>query len=108
MHVLAGASDKFGLGRVFRQLGQKGGRGRQGARFDNVDVRSFLHSWASCGANRRQSSLELPLVFPVKASNLDKNKAGRLPPKRPAIAFLVTPKLPLGGRSEKLNEERDR
>ena len=34
-------------------------------------------------------------------------KSGRpLTPKRPAFAFLVTPKLPLGGRSEKLNEQK--
>ena len=32
-----------------------------------------------------------------------KRKGGPPTPKRPAIAFLVTPKLPLGGRSEKLD-----
>jgi hypothetical protein len=35
-------------------------------------------------------------------------KSGRpLTPKRPAFAFLVTPKLPLGGRSVKLNGNRN-
>jgi hypothetical protein len=35
-------------------------------------------------------------------------KSGRpLTPKRPAFAFLVTPKLPLGGRSVKLDAPRD-
>jgi hypothetical protein len=32
-----------------------------------------------------------------------KRKGGPPTPKRPAIAFLVTPKLPLGGRSENLD-----
>jgi len=32
-----------------------------------------------------------------------KKSGGPLTPKRPAFAFLVTPKLPLGGRSEKLS-----
>jgi hypothetical protein len=35
---------------------------------------------------------------------LGKKSGGPLTPKRPAFAFLVTPKLPLGGRSVKFDE----
>ncbi len=40
------------------------------------------------------------------SGNLGKKSGGPLTPKRPAFAFLVTPKLPLGGRSVEIDELR--
>lgn len=39
-----------------------------------------------------------------RVSKKGKEKGGPPTPKRPAIAFLVTPKLPLGGRKVKFDE----
>ena len=61
--------------------------------------------------NRQLGGLRARRASPSSSSQgrgASGQKSGRpLTPKRPAFAFLVTPKLPLGGRSVKLNEEMD-
>jgi hypothetical protein len=49
---------------------------------------------------RRASLTSIPQRL-MSPPNLGKKSGRSLTPKRPAFAFLVTPKLPLGGRSVK-------
>jgi hypothetical protein len=55
----------------------------------------------------RTVSVRLSLATELFAERKAKKSGRPLTPKRPAFAFLVTPKLPLGGRSVKLDEETD-
>ena len=107
MDVFPGAGDEFrlggGLGQLFEQLDRRG----QFMSGGDIDIRRALHEPATLneqsGAGQGYGGLNgFNWVEDQSAlgevSNLGKKLAGHLPLSDRPFAFLVTPKLPLGGR----------
>ncbi len=101
VNLLAGAGDEGGLGFRLGQGLHQCGRGGEETGFDDVDVGRALHETKTvkeepAARQARTSRSDLPSRGP------EKKLPGRLPLSDRAFAFLVTPKLPLGGRSVKI------